>query len=427
MNPSRKTLRALDVANVFMADVKDGVGVYLSIYLLTVRDWSPDQIGLVIAVPGLVGIIVQPFAGRLIDNTRHKRLLLSSASVIIGICCLVIIITRGFYPTFFSQAVVGLVQSVYAPCMAAISLGVVGHTLFAGRIGRNESYNHLGNMCAAIIAGLIGRFISYESIFWFSICQCLALLVAVHYIREKDIDHQMARGANTDNANGQATGVKALFKNRVIVVFIVSMALFHLANGAMLPLVGQKMGLVDKTNAPLYLSAAIIIAQGVMVFVASFSGKQAAVNRKKVMTIAFFLLPIRAVLFAFVDKPYMLTAMQVLDGIGAGIFGVVSIIMMADLSRGTGRFNLLQGIVYSAIGLAASLSSIVSGVVVQHLGYKVGFLVLAVTGVLSFLFFLFIVPETKNLNATGSLNENDNADAPDESPGAPPLVTTGNV
>ncbi|MDB5246359.1 MAG: transporter, partial [Segetibacter sp.] len=393
MKSSSGSLKGLDWANLFMADVKDGVGVYLSVYLLTVQNWQADEIGLVIAVPGIVGILVQPPAGALIDRTRYKRLLLMSASIVIAICCFVIIVTGGFLPVFLSQAVVGFVQSVYSPCVAAITLGMVGHALLPKRIGRNESFNHLGNMIAAVLAGLIGRFISYEGIFYFSIFQCAALVAAVLYIREKDIDHELARGAvNTEQTHAGAASLKELFRNRNILFFTISMALFHLANAAMLPLVGQKMGLLDKENSSLYLSGAIIVAQGVMAFVATYSGHKAENGRKKIMIVAFLLLPVRALLFAFIDQPIVLTAIQLLDGIGAGIFGVVSILMIADLSKGTGRFNLLQGVVYSSIGLAAAVSSIVAGYIVQSFGYGIGFASLAGLGILGLLFFLLYVP-----------------------------------
>jgi MFS family permease len=393
MKASQGSLKALDWANLFMADVKDGVGVYLSVFLLTVRNWEPDQIGYVIAIPGLIGILVQPPAGALIDRTRYKRFLLIGASIVIAICCFVIIINEDFTPTLISQALVGFVQSVYAPCVAAITLGMVGHTLLSKRIGRNESFNHIGNMGAAIIAGLLGRFVSYEAIFYFSMVQCAALVIAVLFIKERDIDHELARAASKDQQAGDS-GVMSLLRNHTILFFMISMALFHLANAAMLPLAGQKMGLADSKNSSLYLSAAIIIAQGVMSVVASISGKRAENGRKKIMMIAFMLLPVRAILFAFIDDPYILTAIQILDGIGAGIFGVVSILMIADLSHGTGRFNLLQGCVYSAIGLAASISSIIGGVVVKWGGYAVGFGSLAAISILGLLFFWKFVPET---------------------------------
>jgi MFS family permease len=393
MKAKRGSLSALDWSNLFMADVKDGVGVYLSVFLLTVRNWEPHQIGYVIAVPGIIGILIQPPAGALIDRTRYKRFLLIGASIVIAICCYALIISGDFYVTLVSQALVGFVQSVYAPCVAAITLGIVGHALLSQRIGRNESFNHMGNMGAAIIAGLLGRFISYEAIFYFSMLQCLALVVAVLMIKEKDIDHELARAAAKDE-DAKVVGLKDLFRNHAILFFTISMGLFHLANAAMLPLVGQKMGLADAKNSSLYLSAAIVIAQGVMSVVASISGRRAEKGRKKIMIIAFCLLPVRAVLFAFIDDPYILTALQVLDGIGAGIFGVVSILMIADLSHGTGRFNLLQGFVYSAIGLAASISSIIAGLIVKWAGYPVGFTSLAVLGIIGLLFFWKFVPET---------------------------------
>jgi MFS family permease len=399
MKASAGSLRALDWVNLFMADVKDGVGVYLSVFLLTVRNWEPDQIGYVIAVPGIIGILIQPPAGALIDRTKYKRMLLMGASAIIAVCCLVIILSEKFYTTFLSQAVVGVVQSVYAPCVAAITLGMVGHALLSKRIGRNESFNHMGNMGAAIIAGLLGRFVSYEAIFYFSIFQCIALIAGVLFIKEQDIDHELARAsaASVQSETGNA-GIKDLFRNRNILFFTIAMALFHLANAAMLPLAGQKMGIADKENSSLYLSAAIIIAQGVMALVASYSGNAADNGRKKIMLIAFLLLPVRAILFAFIDNPYILTGIQILDGIGAGIFGVVSILMIADLSKGTGRFNLLQGCVYSAIGLAASVSSIVGGIIVKAAGYMVGFISLAGIAILGLIFFYSMVPETKDLN-----------------------------
>ena len=418
METQTRSLRGLDWVSLLMADVKDGVGVYLSVYLLTVRHWPADKIGLVIAAPGLIGILVQAPAGALIDRTTYKRWLLIGAYVVIALCCLAVVLSEGFYPILLSQLMVGLTQSVYAPCVAAITLGMVGHAALAQRIGRNESCNHLGNMLAAIIAGLIGRYISYEGIFYFSIIQCLGLVAAVLLIREKDIDHALARGAAEPQSPGAGApasadapapasprpaptaGIKQLLANRNILVFTIAMALFHLSNGAMLPLLGQKMGLADAKNSSLYLSAAIIIAQGVMVFVARYAGTAAESGRKKILLAAFALLPVRALLFAFLDNPYALTAIQLLDGLGAGLFGVVSIIMIADLSKGTSRFNLLQGVVYSAIGLAAALSSILAGYVVEHFGYGVGFTVLAGIGVLGLAFYGLLVPETKDISTT---------------------------
>lgn len=137
--------------------------------------------------------------------------------------------------------------------MAAITLGIVGHAMLAQRIGRNESFNHLGNMLAAIISGLLGRFVSYEAIFYSSIVQCLLLVGVVLLIPERDIDHDLARATaeQTEREAGN-TSLGSLLTNRHIIVFTIAMTLFHLSNAALLPLVGQKMGLVDKQNSSLY-------------------------------------------------------------------------------------------------------------------------------------------------------------------------------
>jgi MFS family permease len=392
------SLRGLDIVNLLMTDVKDGVGVYLSVYLLVEKNWDPSMIGIVISLPGFIGIIAQPPVGAWIDKTKHKRLLIILASLIIAFCCLSIVHYPQFNSVFTSQVVIGLVQSIFAPCVAAISLGIVGYPLLSKRIGRNESFNHLGNMLAAIIAGFIGYFISYKGIFYFSVFQCLAIILAILIIREKDINHNLARSAlSFNNSLLSVSRIKDLLTNKDVLLFIISMAMFHLANGAMLPLVGQKMGLSDKKNSALYLSGAIIIAQGVMIFVASIAGRNADHGRKKIMLIAFLLLPLRAFLFSIIGDPFLLSFFQILDGIGAGIFGVVSILMMADLSKGTGHFNLLQGIVYSSMGLGGALSIIYGGYVVKSYGYNIGFVSLAFTGIVAFMFFLFFIKETKDL------------------------------
>jgi MFS family permease len=139
-----------------------------------------------------------------------------------------------------------------------------------------------------------------------------------------------------------------------------------------------------------------------MVFVARYAGKASENGRKKVLLAAFVLLPVRALLFAFIDNPIALTAIQLLDGIGAGLLGVVTLLMIADLSTGTGRFNLLQGVVYSAIGLMAALSSIGAGYIVKNFGYAVGFCVLAGMGALATIFYWLLVPETKDIELAGS-------------------------
>jgi predicted MFS family arabinose efflux permease len=385
MTASRSSLRALDVVNVFMADVKDGVGVYLSVYLLTVHHWDPSQIGLVVALPWFVSIAVQSHVGSWIDHTTKKRALLVLASAIVALSCVVVVVFPSFWPIAGSQFALGFVQTIFPPCVAAITLGMVGHSRLATRIGRNESFNHAGNMLAAALSVVIGWYISYAGIFYFSILQCVAIILATLWITERDIDHDLARAAHDhEQALGSFTdGIKQLFSARDIAWFTLSLMLWNLANGAMLPLLGQKLGRDDPEHSVVYLSICIIIAQTIMIAVAPLAGRLSAHGRKNIFLIAFALVPVRAVLFALLDDRYVLMSLQVIDGIGAGIYGVLSILMMADLARGTGRFNLLQGTAYAAIGLGVAGSSVLGGFVVQAYGYEAAFAVLGGIGVLA--------------------------------------------
>jgi predicted MFS family arabinose efflux permease len=301
-----------------------------------------------------------------------------------------------FTPIAASQVALGIVQTIFPPCVAAISLGMVGHRRLASRIGRNESFNHAGNMVAAVASVFIGWYVSYAGIFYFSIVQCVAIIIATLLIRERDIDHDLAREAHDREqpVGGFFEGLRELFSRRDILRFTVAVALWNVANGAMLPLLGQKLGLDDAEHSALYLSICIIVAQTVMIVVAPAAGRLSTSGRKWIFLVAFILVPVRAALFAVVDNRVALIAFQIIDGIGAGIYGVLSILMMADLGKGTGRFNLLQGSTYAAIGLGVALSSILGGFAVKAFGYSAAFLALGAVGVLASLFFAFLVRES---------------------------------
>jgi MFS family permease len=100
-------------------------------------------------------------------------------------------------------------------------------------------------------------------------------------------------------------------------------------------------------------------------------------------------------LFSFTSNPYGVVAIQLLDGVAAGIFGVIAILIASDLMRGTGRFNLAQGLVALCVGIGAGLSNLIAGFVVQYFGYPAGFLFLAAIAVGALIFFSMLMPETK--------------------------------
>jgi len=184
--------------------------------------------------------------------------------------------------------------------------------------------------------------------------------------------------------------------DRPLVIFGLSVVLFHFANAAMLPLIGQRLAAGHPRESSVYMAVCIVGAQLVMTPVAMFAGRFASLwGRKTVFLIGLAALPVRGVLYTVNDNPYFLISVQLLDGIGAAIFGVVSVLVIADLTRGTGRFNVTQGVVATATGLGAALSNGIAGFVVKHGGYNAAFLFLAAIAAGGCALFYFAMPETK--------------------------------
>jgi MFS family permease len=410
-------LWALDALNVFLADVRDGLGPYLAIYL-TMRHWDPGRIGIAMSAMGIATVAAQTPAGAFIDRTRHKRLAIAVAAAAVGVAAVAMVLRPTFPSILAAQVLMGGASAIFGPAIAAISLGLVGHAGLSRRTGRNEAFNHAGNVAAAVLAMIIGDYIAYEGIFYLLAGMCVATIIAARFIRPDEIDHDLARGAagavepeavregrerespRTEAASGshpasRVAGLGELLRDRRILIFSASVVLFHFANAAMLPLAGQKLSHGHDHGAAGYMSACIIAAQLVMVPVALLSSRLAVSwGRRPVFLIGFAILPIRGFLYTMTTSPYALVGIQLLDGIGAGIFGVVGTLVIADLTRGTGRFNLMQGALATATGIGAASSNLMTGFVVEAGGYDAGFLVLAAIAAAALLFYGLAMPET---------------------------------
>jgi MFS family permease len=118
-------------------------------------------------------------------------------------------------------------------------------------------------------------------------------------------------------------------------------------------------------------------------------------GRRPLLLIGFSALVIRGVLFATVTDPYALVAVQFFDGVTAAVFGVLVPLIVADVAFGSGHFNLAQGIVGTATGIGASLSTLMAGYVSDTFGSSVAFLGLAGAAVLGLATIALIMPETK--------------------------------
>jgi predicted MFS family arabinose efflux permease len=421
--PSRRSILALDALHLILADVRGGLGPFLAVYLASVHRWDPGRIGAAMAVMGVAGLVAQTPAGALIDSVRDKRLVIALAFALVAAGALAMVAQPTPPVVLSAQAMIGAAGAVFGPALAAVSLGLVGHAGLARRMGRNQALDHTGNVAAAILAGVIGDAVGYGGIFVLTAALCLIGVLAAALIRGSEVDHARARGGEgvpPEEVSGEAMfdkdldppavamAVKApriarrgeLLADRRIGAFAAAVVLFHFANAAMLPLVSQKLaaGLTRGAAGP--MAAAIVAAQMVMIPVALLASRLAqSWGRKPTFLIGFAVLPVRGVLYTFGADPRYLVAVQLLDGIGAGIFGVVGVLVIADLTRGTGRFSLMQGALATATGLGAALSNLVTGAVAGVAGFDAGFLTLATIAAAALLFFGLMVPETRRFPA----------------------------
>lgn len=399
MGATLRSLRGLDCLSFFLANVRDGLGPYLAIYLLTEKNWNAADIGLIMGLPGFIRILVQTPSGAWIDKTHHKRKLIVFSSLMIGIACLIDVISPTFMIICISQCIIGLATSVYTPTVAAITLGMVGYERLAKRIGRNESFNHIGNVINALLAGIIGYYMFLEGIFYLVTLMAIASSISVLMIKKSDIDHSLARGAKDEsNIQHKPVGYTELVREKNIIILLVTVTLFGFCNGSMMTLVGQKIATTEKESAYIFMSCCIIIAQLVMIIMARLSGKLSANRkRKSIFMVSFLILPLRALLVTLTADPVYLTITQLFDGIAGGIFGVMVIVIIADLTEGTGRFNFIQGVVTACIGIGTGLSAYVTGQISNLFGYNNCFVVLSVASLFTLVFVLYYMPETKDI------------------------------
>jgi MFS family permease len=394
--PPARALRGLDWLNFFLADVQTGVGPFLAIYLAG-YGWNEQRVGIALTVGGIAGILTQTPAGALVDRLRSKRALIAAGIVALSLGALLIALLPTFWAVMSAQILIGGTSSVFAPAICAISLGIVGHKLFDRRQGRNQAFNSAGNVVAAVSMGLLGYFFSNRSIFFFvSIC-ALPTILTLLIIHPEEIDYARARGGKEGDEKGDAVGAGALLKDRPLLIFLFCAVMFHFANAAMLPLLGEMLAKGQGRSSMMFMSACVVTTQLVITLIASWSGRKAGTwGRKPLLLIAFGALPIRAVLYTLTSRAGALIAIQVLDGVGAGIFGVVSVLVIADLTQGSGRFNLTLGAISTAVGIGASLSQVIAGSIVHHFGSDAGFLFLAAIAAAALGILYFFMPETRD-------------------------------
>ncbi len=396
----KRSLRALDWINFFMADVQTGVGPFVAIYLTATRHWNSAQVGFVVSAQSVATLIAQAPAGALVDRSTCKKRIIAIGAIVVAAGGIGIVLAQNTALEILTEVLIGIAAAVFPPAIAAIALGMVGKPALSRRVGRNEGFNHAGNVTFALGAGLIGSYLGQQWIFYTAAMFAIGTVIAALTIRNGDINNEAARAAVEPGDDGpprQPKKIHDLLKDRRILIFTASVLLFHFANAAMLPLVGEVLSKRNPAESSMYMSACIVVAQFVMIPVALITAKFTdSIGRKPIFLIGFAVLAIRGALYTFGKSAPYLISVQSLDGVGAAIFGVLWVIIIADLAQGTGRSNLLQGAIQAALSAGAFLSNFVAGLVAKNMGQNVAFLGLAGIAVLGFVFFAVFMPETKD-------------------------------
>jgi MFS family permease len=389
---SLRSTRGLDGLNFFLADVQTGVGPFVAIVLAS-QGLSAKAIGIALTFGGLAGVLSQVPVGAWVDATHHKRALLAGAILVTAAAAITLALGPGLPLLFAAQALHGVSTGLMGPAVVALSLGMTARSELGRRLGRNRQFDSAGNLASAGFMGLVGYAMSPGAIFWVTALLAVPAVGAVALIDPRDIDDAAARGSA---AEGPPARVADLGTNRRFLVFMACAVLFHFANASMLPLLATVLAAGKARQASLLLSSCIMTTQLVVVFFAPWCGRQAERwGRRPLLLLGFAFLPLRGLLFSMTTQPALLVAIQILDGLAATIFMIVAPLVVADVTRGTGRFNVAQGAIGTATAAGAAVSTTVTGYVVDRFGEAAGFRGLAVVAVVALVVLVVAMPETR--------------------------------
>ena len=377
----------MNAVNFFLAELTGVVMPFLA-KMLAERDWRDDAIQYAAAACGLGVFLAQTPAGVITDWVRNRRALLACASLVVGL-------TFGLVPLVPAEwwlidplvFIGGVGQSFFVPVLGALALALAGHAGLHRVMGENQGWNHAGNIAAAVTAMVVATCLGLPAVFYTVAVVSAFAAVSVFLIRPADLKEDSVKKEESQPR------LRTLFRDRRIVVLLASVALFHLANAPVMPLVGLYISRLGGSNTQ--VGAVVLVAQVVMIPVAVLAGWLChRWGRKPVFAVGFIALPIRILLYSFTTDPWVLVGLQVFDGIGAGIYGVVVAVICADITRDHGGFNSLQGVLATALAVGGVLGPLLAGPLVQHLGFATAFRAFTLVAAIGAGVFLVFMPET---------------------------------
>jgi MFS family permease len=395
LTPQQLRAPSLDWLNFLIADVRGGLGPYVVVFLVAEQGWTPTAAGLVSTIGGWLGLAAQVPIGAWLDRIRHKRGAMLWGLLGLSIGAVVIAIAPTFWPVLLANGAMQVVSGVFEPAVAALTVGLCMREALTARMGRNAAWSRAGNMAAAILSGLLAWLFSAGAVFLqVPVIACLTAIAAMTIPYSK-VDLRRARGleASDTEAVGPQSWTSVL-RSRALLVFAVCSFLYELADAPLLTLVGQKLG-TDKPGSGLVLTSALIVAAQLGMLAASvLVGKRGdAVGHRLLMAVGLALLPVQAVLTALYSAPSWLVAVQAFGGLGTGLFAALTPIWLADATRGSGRYNLSQGVMAAMRALGATSSGLLSELMIEHVGYTETYVGCGIIGAIAAVLLWFGLPD----------------------------------
>ncbi|MBY0299708.1 MAG: MFS transporter [Methylobacterium sp.] len=365
----------LALINLFVGDIQGGLGTWLA----QAAQWSPSQVGLVTTLVGLATLALSGPLGALVDRVGRPRLLIAAACGAILAGTLLLMGARSFPAVLAAQFVAALGGTLVVPAVTALTLGIVGKQAFPRQQGRNQAWNHVGILGAALVIGFGTPHVGPVVAFWVLGLLAAGAIVAALMTPKTSWNARRAVGWKEDDPDDrpERSAILRVLADRRLLLLSAALALFNLSNGSMLSLLGQKLVAAGQDGTG-WTARYVMVAQLVMIPVALLAGSLAdRRGRRQLLLVACAVLPVRALLSAFLDDPAWLILAQVLDGVASGVIGVAVPVVVADLTWGSGRTQTALGTVAAVQGIGGALSGWVGGLLAIHLGWTWAFVALA--------------------------------------------------
>ena len=391
-----RELPGLDWLNFFVANFQTGFGPFISVYL-TSAGWTQSAIGAALSTGTIAAMVSQVPAGALVDAMRSKRMAAAAAIAAIGVSALAIALWPNLMAISAAEVLHSFASAVLGPAIAAITMVLVDPSGFGERLGRNARYAAVGNAVAAGLMGMCAYYLSDRAVFLFAAVLAIPALAALATLREADSAPIRPRPTASARVPARSHNRSWQFlTDRRLIAFAVCAVLFHLANAAMLPIAAAAVTKRAESKAGLIIAACIVGPQLITALLSPWAGRVAeAWGRRPILLIGFSALPMRGILLACTADPYLIIAIQLFDGLGAAVFGVLFPLIVADITRDTGHYTTALGLVGLAIGGGATLSTTLAWIVADYLGVGAAILSLAAVGMCATVLVWRLLPETR--------------------------------